>query len=166
MNTYHRIFGVGPRGFLINLTLLVLALNVESIAGLPSITENYFARWLFFALTVAGAVILVVWSLKSLPPAVRGKELVTTGAYRYFRHPIYAAFLTCLNFGIAVLFNNWIYILWAVFIHIVWHWNIASEEKLMRRAFPKKYEEYCKRTRRFIPGIWNLQPNRPIQPTR
>ncbi len=166
MNTYERIFGAGPRGFLLSLALLALAWQLESVAGLPSITASYLARWLVFVLTVVGAVFVVVWSLKSLPPATRGKELVTNGAYRYLRHPLYAAFLSCLNFGLAVLLNNWIYIIWAVLFHGVWHWNIESEEKLMRREFPKEYEEYCQITGRFIPRIWSRQHNLPIQPTR
>ena len=166
MNTYERIFGAGPRGSLISLALLALAWQLESVAGLPSITTSYLARWVVFVLTVVGAVLVVVWSLKSLPPATRGKELVTNGVYRYLRHPLYAAFLSCLNFGLAVLFNNWIYMIWAVLLHGVWHWNVESEEKLMRREFPSEYEEYCQITGRFIPRIGSCQHNKPIQPTR
>ena len=166
MNTYERIFGAGPRGFLISLALLALAWQLESAAGLPSITTSNLARWVVFVLTVVGAVFVVVWSLKSLPPATRGKELVTNGVYRYLRHPLYAAFLSCLNFGLAVLLNNWIYIIWAVLLHGVWHWNIESEEKLMRQEFPTEYEEYCQITGRFIPRIGSWQDNKPIQPTR
>lgn len=155
MDTYERIFGAGPRGFLISLALLALAWQLESAAGLPSITASHFARWMVFVLTVVGSILLVVWSLKSLPPAARAKKLVTTGAYRYLRHPLYAAFLSCFNFGLAVLLNNWIYIIWAVLLHGLWHLNIGSEEKLMRREFPKDYVEYCKTTGRFVPRIWS-----------
>ena len=166
MNTYERIFGAGPRGLLLSLGLLSLAWQLESAVGLPSITTSLLFRWVVFVLTAVGSIILVFWGVKSLPPAARGKELVTTGAFRYLRHPLYAAFLSCLNFGLAVLLNNWIYIIWAVLLHGVWHWNIGSEEKLMRREFPKEYVEYCKRTGRFIPRIWNLKQNKSIQPTR
>ncbi len=166
MNSYERIFGAGPRGCLISLALLALAWQLESVVGLPSITASYVVRWLVFVLTVIGTVLIVVWSLKSLPPATRGKKLVTNGAYRYLRHPLYAAFLSCLNFGLAVLLNNWIYIIWAVLLHGVWHWNIESEEKLMRQEFPSEYEEYCQITGRFIPRIGSWQHNKPIQPTR
>ena len=153
MNSYERIFGAGPRGFSLSLALLALAWQLESLVGLPSITASYVARWLVFLLTVVGTVLVVVWSLKSLPPATRGQELVTNGAYRYLRHPLYAAFLSCFNFGLAVLLNNWIYMIWAVLLHGVWHWNIESEEKLMRQEFPTEYEEYCQITGRFIPRI-------------
>ena len=166
MNTYERIFGAGPRGLLISLALLAIAWQLESLVGLPSITSSHLFRWVVFALTAVGSIILALWSVKSLTPAARGKELVTTGAFRYLRHPLYAAFLSCSNFGLAVLLNNWIYIIWAVLLHGVWHWNVESEEKLMRRQFPKEYEEYCKTTWRFIPRIRALKYSKPIQPTR
>ncbi len=166
MNTYERIFGAGPRGLLISLALLALAWQLEATVSLPSIIVSHFARWVVFVLTVVGSIFVVAWSAKSLPPAARGKKLVTTGAYRYLRHPLYAAFLSCFNFGLAVLLNNWIYVIWAVLLHVVWHWNIGSEERLMRREFPKEYVEYCKVTGRFIPRICSLQHNKSIQPTR
>lgn len=156
MNTYERIFGAGPRGLIISLALLAIAWQLETVADLPHITANNMARWVIFGLTIAGSLSVLIWSVKSLPPAVRGNELVTTGPYRYVRHPVYAAFLSCLNFGLAVLLNNWIYIFWAVLLHAVWHWNIRSEEELMSRAFPKDYPEYCKVTGRFVPRVWAL----------
>ena len=106
MNTYKRIFGVGPRGFLISLALLALAWQLESTAGLASITASHFFRWVVFVFTVVVSTLVVVWSIKSLPLNTRGKELATSGAYRYVRHPLYAAFLSCLNFGLAILLNN------------------------------------------------------------
>ena len=166
MNAYERIFGAGPRGLLISLALLALAWKLESFAGLPIIISSFFARWAVFMLTLVGAVFVVVWSIKSLPTTKRGKELITHGVYRYLRHPLYAAFVSCLNFGLAVLLNNWIYIIWAVVVHGIWHWNIEREEKLMRREFPTEYEEYCQITGRFIPRIGNWQRNQPIQPSR
>jgi protein-S-isoprenylcysteine O-methyltransferase Ste14 len=157
MNTYQRIFGAGPRGLLISFALLALAWQLESLVGLPKITSSHLFRWMVFALTAVVSIILALWSVKSLSPAARGKELVTTGAFRYLRHPLYASLLSCSNFGLAVLLNNWIYILWAVLLHAVWHWNVESEEKLLKREFPKEYEEYSKITGRFIPRIWALE---------
>ena len=106
MNTYERVFGAGPRGLLISLALLALAWRMESEAGLPSIAGSHVARWVVFALTAVGSIGVIIWSAKSLSPAARGKHLVTTGAYRYLRHPLYAAFVSCLNFGLAVLLGQ------------------------------------------------------------
>lgn len=157
MNTYDRIFGAGPRGALISFALLIVTWYLEDIVRLPTISESLLIRGLFFVLTIIASIILIAWSVKSLPPNSRGKELVTSGAYKYFRHPLYAAFLSCFNFGLAVFLNNWIYVIWAVILHVVWHWIVRSEEKLMIREFSKEYMEYTKRTGRFVPKIRNLQ---------
>jgi protein-S-isoprenylcysteine O-methyltransferase Ste14 len=166
MNNYERIFGAGPRGLLISIALLALTSRLESGVGLPSISSSQSFRWAVFVSSAVGTVLLTLWSARSLPPAARGKELVVTGAYRYLRHPIYAGLLSCFNFGLAVLLNNWIYVIWAVLLHGVWHWNIRSEEKLMRQEFPKEYEEYCSVTGRFVPRLWASGDSKPMQPSR
>ncbi len=165
MNSYERIFGAGPRGFLISLAILALAWQSETAAALPDITVSTAARSVVFGLTTVGAFCLAIWSVISLPPAARGRKLVTTGPFRYVRHPLYAAFLSCFNFGLAVLLNNWIYIIWAIVLHGIWHWNIRSEEDLMSLAFPEDYPKYCKATGRFIPRFWSSRHNTPFQPT-
>lgn len=163
MNTYERLFGAGPRGILISLALLALSWKLESVVGLPAITNSDWARWMIFGLATAGALALAIWSMKGLPPAERGTELVASGAYRYLRHPLYATLVSCFHFGLAVLLNNWIYLLWAILTYGMWHWNIRSEERLMRRAFPTEYEEYCKVTGRFIPRLESFRRRKPAQ---
>lgn len=97
---------------------------------------------------------MIVWSAKSLNPDQRGEEFITTGAFRYFRHPLYAAFLNFFNFGLAIFSDNYIFIIWwAVLQHLVWHINVITEEKMMENAFPNDYRNYCKTTGRFIPRI-------------
>jgi protein-S-isoprenylcysteine O-methyltransferase Ste14 len=156
MNTYDRLFGAGPRGLLISAVLLILAWRLESIVGLPRITDSDTLRWTVFGLSVLGAAALAAWSFKSLGPADRGVRLVTTGAYRYFRHPVYATLLSSFDFGLAILLNNWVYLIWALALHAVWHWNIRREEELMLQAFPEQYPAYCRSTGRFIPRLWRL----------
>ena len=153
MTTYERIFGAGPRGIVLSIVLFALTWKLETVVGLPLISNNIVFRLSIFALSVIGAIGLALWSAKSLPPGDRGKTLITSGAYRYLRHPIYTTFLSCFDFGLAVLLNNWIYILWATLLHSLWHLNIISEEKLMRKEFPIGYREYCAMTGRFIPRI-------------
>ena len=99
VNTYERIFGAGPRGLLISLALLALTWQVETAFGLPDISDSHAVRWVVFGLSAVGTLLLAGWSAKSLPPATRGKELVTAGPYKYVRHPVYAAFLSCFNWA-------------------------------------------------------------------
>ncbi|MDM8520609.1 methyltransferase [Anaerolineales bacterium HSG6] len=153
MNSYQRIFGTGPRGTIISIALLGVAYWLKPVLGLPSIIKNKLLRYSLFGALLALTVAVISWSVRSLPPTDRGRNLVTNGAFHYFRHPLYGAFLTFFNFGLAILLNNWIYVLWATAQHPVWHWNIRGEEALMRQYFPDEYDNYCQQTGRFVPRI-------------
>lgn len=154
MTPYERLFGAGPRGILIGLALLVLAWKLELVAGFPAITGKDAIRWTALGISIAGAVSLAIWSLRTLPPGKRGATLVTNGPFRYVRHPLYATLVTCFHYGLALFLDNWIYILWALLVHALWHWNIRSEEQLMAKAFPGEYDAYCKHTGRFFPRLF------------
>ena len=154
MTRHERLFGAGPRGLAIGYVLLALAWRLESVVGLPRITGVAWTRSCALVMGVVGAIGLAGWGLRSLPPGQRGVDLVTTGAYKYLRHPVYASLLSSFHFGLAVWLNNWIYVVWAVLVHVFWHWNIRSEESLMVQTFGEQYTEYCKRTGRFFPRLW------------
>jgi protein-S-isoprenylcysteine O-methyltransferase Ste14 len=153
MNKYEKIFGMGPRGLVISLLLFAIFAFIEKSFNTLQITGSDFIRYSIFGVLSVFTVITIIWSIKSLPPSDRGNKLITVGAFKYFRHPLYAAFLTFFNFGLAVLLNNWIYILWALAQHPVWHWNINGEEKLMEKKFLGEYEKYSQTTGRFFPRI-------------
>ncbi len=155
MTTFQRLFGTGPRGMAISLVLLAGAWQIDERLALPGITSTDALRYGVSAVLITIALLVIVWSVTSLPPAERGKRLVTSGAFRFFRHPLYAALVSFLNFGLAVLLNGWIYLAWAVIVHLVWHWNVRGEEALMREAFGGEYEDYCRTTGRFLPVRWN-----------
>lgn len=157
MNSYQRIFGTGPRGLLLSLVLLAITRFIAPDTPHTQISADVdLSRFIFilFSLVTLG---IIFWSIRSLPPSKRGKELCTSGALHYLRHPLYGAFLSCFNFGLAFLFNNWIYIIWALLLHPLWHWNVRAEEKLMMREFPLEYDAYKKRTGRFFPRLLNLR---------
>ena len=154
MNPYQRIFGAGPLGTLISVLLLIVSAWLADGYESLQIMVNDGLRFTLFALLSSVTVLIILWSIRSLPPGKRGNSLVTTGAFRHFRHPLYGAFLSFFNFGFAVLLNNWIYIAWALVQHPVWHWAIRGEEEMMERAFPGDYARYAARTGRFFPRLW------------
>ena len=151
MNSYDRIFGLGPRGVLITTILLVLAYYLEDAVGLPRIFNNDVVSFSAFVVFSLAGSVLVVWSLYSLPLKKSGRHLVLSGAFKYCRHPLYAAFLLFFNMGFSLLLNNWIYLIWAFVLFPIWSINVKSEEKLMRNTFGEEYEDYCKKTGRFFP---------------
>lgn len=147
------MFGAGPLGTFISVLLLLASAWLASHFDQLQITAHVGLRFTVFALLSLITLLIVLWSIRSLPPGERGNTLATTGAFRYFRHPLYGAFLSFFNFGLAIFLNNWIFIAWAIVQHPVWHWNVKGEEKLMEKAFPGDYQAYAASTGRFFPRI-------------
>lgn len=151
MQSYQRIFGTGPRGTVLSLLTLGLAwflapsLDWQPLHAHP----NFGLTALLISIVITSAG--MAWSLKSLPVEKRGRKLVTSGAFRRVRHPLYASFLLSFNFGLALYLDHWIYIVWAVMQFPIWTINVAEEERLMHDVFGQQYVEYCRRTGRFIP---------------
>ncbi|MDB4459310.1 isoprenylcysteine carboxylmethyltransferase family protein [bacterium] len=153
MTNYQRIFGAGPRGLLFSAILLGLAGYSKARLGLPKIIDGEALRWIALILSMIGALVISGASFAVMSPNDRGKSLITSGVYRYVRHPLYASLISCFNFGLALFLNNWSFIIWAVVLHPLWHWNIKSEERLMASKFPDEYDGYCKITGRFLPRL-------------
>ncbi len=79
-------------------------------------------------------------------------QLVTSGPYRYIRHPMYAGgFIACIGSAI-VCGGVWIFLL--VILGSLFLWRVGAEDKLMAQKFPNEYPDYKKRTKALIPFIW------------
>jgi protein-S-isoprenylcysteine O-methyltransferase Ste14 len=79
-------------------------------------------------------------------------ELVTSGPYRYIRHPIYSGILLAF-LGSAVSSS----IFWLIIFVISGTYFIYSavmEERLMTHQFPKVYPSYKSRTKMLIPFLF------------
>ncbi len=81
-------------------------------------------------------------------------KLITTGPYRYVRHPSYTGtLLTFLGFGFCLL--NYI-ALAVVFLPTAaaFLWRMHVEEIALREAFGSRYTSYTESTSRLIPFIY------------
>lgn len=76
--------------------------------------------------------------------------LVTSGPFRYLRHPLYSS-LMLMAYGGCLLYSNWLGVLLtsAAFVPMM-NYRAAQEEVLLKRAFPE-YEAYCQKAGRFLP---------------
>jgi len=153
MRPFQRIFGTGPRGLALSLATLAVAWGLSSLLGDPAIHGDGKLGTGLLIVSAVATTAGMIWSLKSLPPGSRGRKLVTHGAFRYVRHPLYAAFLLSFDFGLAFYLDNWIYVLWALGQFPLWHANVVEEERLMHKVFGQAYVAYCERTGRFIPKL-------------
>lgn len=79
-------------------------------------------------------------------------ELITTGMYKYVRHPIYTGVIL-MRIG-SVLVVGTVNLLLFFFIgagYLIY--RLVQEEQLLIKYFPKEYPEYKKRTKALIPFI-------------
>lgn len=147
------IFGSGPAGLAVSIVLFIIAFWLTGQIPLPPLSGNQTLLDSVFIIASLLTLAIIVWSVRSLPPADRGRKLCTSGAFRYVRHPLYAAFLSVFNFGLAIWLNSYIMVIWAVLLHPLWHYIVRDEETMMIGLFGDEYREYGKRTGRFLPRL-------------
>jgi protein-S-isoprenylcysteine O-methyltransferase Ste14 len=122
--------------------------------GLPA-----WARWIGVALGGL-AVPAVYWVLTNLGANVsetvltkNQHRLVTTGPYRWIRHPLYTTGLV-LFFGLGLIAASWFVLLWSVIawlgIRLV---VIPREEAHLVTAFGDEYLRYRRGTGALLPSI-------------
>jgi protein-S-isoprenylcysteine O-methyltransferase Ste14 len=154
VNRLTKIFGVGPLGMSLSICLLGAAWLVDGWLGLPPITRHQgLATWLF-GLSVGLGLALIAWSMAALRPEDRGNKLCTAGPFRWLRHPLYAAFISLMSWGLALHLNGWVYLVWAAALQPLWHRLIRYEEDLTVAVFGQQYQDYAARTGRFLPHLF------------
>ncbi|HTF88776.1 MAG TPA: protein-S-isoprenylcysteine O-methyltransferase [Planctomycetota bacterium] len=81
-------------------------------------------------------------------------SLITSGVYSRLRHPMYAA-IFCHAIAQALLLANWIAgPAMLVAFTLMFALRLSREERMLRQHFGAAYEDYAKRTKRLVPGIW------------
>jgi protein-S-isoprenylcysteine O-methyltransferase Ste14 len=148
-----KLFGVGPVGVALSLLLLAVALLVDRRLGRPLILPyRLFTRvvGLVFVMAGLGLHFVTMYTLRNWWVEDR---LCTRGPFRWFRHPMYAAWITFVCLGVAFYRDSWALLAWVMALHPLWHWLVAREEKMMALRFPDEYPPYAKRTGRFIPRL-------------
>lgn len=132
---------------------IILPLSAADLIGISRPTTAIA----ILSLVVAGiGVMIAVAGLINLGSATRfglpseKTEFKTGGIYRISRNPIYLGF-GLLTAGSVIYHYEFIPIFIAALYSLaVYHIIILSEERFLRNRFGKKYDEYMKRTRRYL----------------
>lgn len=80
-------------------------------------------------------------------------SLITSGVYRYIRHPMYAALLY-LNWGIALKHPSLIILIYALVASVLLYFTVRTEERENLAYFGEEYRNYMKKSRMFVPWVW------------
>ena len=134
---------------------------------LPALTDrvNFWTidhdtlRWLGVIVFTIGAswrlwpVFVLGRRFSGLVAIQPGHALVTTGIYRFIRHPSYLGLLlTAFGWGLA--FRAGVGLLLATMMIPVLIARMNSEERLLESQFGEQYNDYRSRSSRMIPGIY------------
>jgi protein-S-isoprenylcysteine O-methyltransferase Ste14 len=84
----------------------------------------------------------------SIPP----DRIVDSGPYRWVRNPMYLGHLIFFA-GIAITLASWIAV--GVFlVHVFWFdRRVREDEGRLEQLFGEPYRAYCRRVKRWIPGL-------------
>ena len=140
------------------ISILGVLVMVAALVGLYKIGVLFTAQPIAIALQLV-AIALMVWARVTFGrrsfhaaanPTAGG--LVTTGPYRFIRHPIYAA--GCL-FGWGPIVVHWSLVSVALGILLLLGslMRIMCEEQLVKQKYPE-YVDYAKVTKRMVPYLF------------
>ena len=142
------ILGFGPPVWLINPNWLGAA-----AIGLPD-----WARWSGAGMAVAGLALLA-WAHQTLGANFNTlltlqtqHQLITTGPYRWVRHPMYSA-IVLWELGVALITANALVVALPLAFALFFILRVAPEEAMMAKAFGDPYQSYRQRTGRFVPRL-------------
>ena len=80
-------------------------------------------------------------------------HLVQEGAYRWIRHPLYTS-LFLLGLGVVLKHVSWESVVLFCILLLALFWTAKFEEQDNVQRFGRPYQEYMRRTRRFIPYLY------------
>jgi protein-S-isoprenylcysteine O-methyltransferase Ste14 len=132
-----------------------VATSVAPSLGIPVAVRVFgvIVMWLGLAIRV--------WAVAALGGAFRttvevdpDQAVVTTGPYKWMRHPSYAGLLLILaGFGLAI--GNWLSAAACLLLPLpALVWRIGVEEAELSRVLGDAYRAYQTSTARLIPGLW------------
>jgi protein-S-isoprenylcysteine O-methyltransferase Ste14 len=108
----------------------------------------------------AAGVVVLLWSARvmrrymAVDGVMEDHELVTSGPYRYVRHPVYGSF-TAIAVGLALVFRSYLLVAVAVaWVAASFRWAAAEEALLSSPdGLGEAYPAYRQRTGRFLPRL-------------
>lgn len=147
-----RVFGLA--GWL---SVIIYLINPEWMRW-SEIQLPMWARWIG-VVTAIISVPLMYWLFKSIGKNItqtvktrKEHELVTSGPYRWVRHPLYSVG-TLLFLSFALMASNWFIGMVTLLSLMMLMIRLPREEANLIERFGDEYKNYMKRTGRLIPKL-------------
>jgi len=142
-----------PTYFLVALVLTAILHFVFPIKHLITYPYNYFLGIILLIIGIwlmAATHRLFEKNQTTIKPFEESSLLITTGPYRFSRHPMYLAsviILLAISFFLGSLSS---FLGPIIFLIIMDRLFIVPEEKMMTKTFGQKYLDYKRRVRRWL----------------
>jgi len=149
-------------------TRVLIAISFGAAIGVASIATSVAPSLRIpVAVQVVGVIVMWMglatrgWAVAALGGAFRttvevdpDQAVVTTGPYKWIRHPSYAGLLLILA-GLGLAIGNWLSAVACLALPLpALVWRIHVEEAELSRVLDGAYRAYQTRTARLIPGRW------------
>ena len=148
---------LGDTGQLVCLGLFLIAWSGDSFLLRKSTFLSQHVPWVVRLVILGLALIAAVCLFKSghvvTQHEQRPTRVISTGAFRYVRHPLYlASLLTYLGLTISTMSVGSFVLLGGI---LGFHNYIASyEEECLEAKFGEEYRTYKEKTGKWFPRIW------------
>ena len=137
---------------------ILVFLQFTIIGVMALLSKGFFSNLVAILISLIGAI-LGIWALTHnrlgnfhIQPRMREEALlITTGIYRYIRHPMYLSVITMM-FGFFIATPNILELTLFIGLIIVLLLKAKREERLWLNH-TEEYKKYKERTKLFIPYI-------------
>jgi len=144
---------------IISIPFLIVVPSWEYSFGYGLLPRDGMLSWIGLGAFAFGIIMqaIAMWQLRGFYTVRLGIQpehrLVTSGIYRFLRHPGYLSYIISI-FGIGLSLSSFFTLVFAVFIVIFILWRIKGEEDMLLAEFGDEYRTYMKSTKRLIPFIY------------
>lgn len=146
-------FGIGPKIGRIALPFLAIAITFTLLY--PSFFSICLSirqeLWIAGIVLMAISLLFYFSTLRLMLPGIKENRLITTGAYKICRNPLYTALILFFIPGLGIFMNSWIIPITSVLAYVAFKKSIHEEEQQLERIFGDAYRAYKQSTPRFCP---------------
>jgi protein-S-isoprenylcysteine O-methyltransferase Ste14 len=145
-------FGIGPRTFVPSLIYTLAAWAATSAwPGVFSWRSRPDVVGTAGIVLIAAGFLLWMVGVVTVMRAYSRDELVTSGAFALVRHPVYAAWITLVFPGLALLIRSWPMLITPLIAYAIFRRLIHREDEYLEQRFGQAYLDYRGRVNEVIP---------------